>query len=54
MEPASDEPDCEPDPAWEEEIVRRLEKLDSGEVASVPWPEARQRIMGEQAAPEDN
>jgi putative addiction module component (TIGR02574 family) len=30
--------------AWSEEIRRRLERLDSGQAATVPWTEARRRI----------
>lgn len=32
--------------AWAAEIAKRLEDLDSGRVAPVPWPEARRRILG--------
>jgi putative addiction module component (TIGR02574 family) len=31
--------------AWAKEIARRLEDVDSGKVAAVPWAEARRRIL---------
>jgi putative addiction module component (TIGR02574 family) len=31
--------------AWIEEAKRRLAEIDRGEVRTVPWPEARQRIF---------
>lgn len=31
--------------AWDEEIQRRLEELDSGTVPTVPWQEGRRLIM---------
>lgn len=34
------------DEAWEEEIGRRLEQIDSGKVALIPWDEARRVIRG--------
>jgi putative addiction module component (TIGR02574 family) len=30
--------------AWNEEIARRIEDLDSGKVKTVPWEEVRRRI----------
>lgn len=30
---------------WSAEIRRRLERLDSGSAKTVPWPEARRRIL---------
>lgn len=30
--------------AWNEEIARRIEQLDSGKVKTVPWEELRARI----------
>jgi putative addiction module component (TIGR02574 family) len=32
--------------AWDAEIKRRLDQIDSGEVTTIPWPEARRMIMG--------
>lgn len=31
--------------AWSLEIQRRLDRLDSGKAKTVPWPEARRRIL---------
>lgn len=42
LDPASDQGH---DALWGEEIARRLSLLDSGAVATIPWPEARQRIV---------
>lgn len=39
------------DVAWGAEIKRRLEELDSGRVATIPWSEARRMIMGEEDVP---
>ena len=33
------------DEAWAEETRRRLAEIDSGAVATVPWTEARRRIL---------
>ncbi|HKO04016.1 MAG TPA: addiction module protein [Candidatus Acidoferrales bacterium] len=30
--------------AWNEEIARRIEELDSGKVEAIPWEEVRKRI----------
>jgi putative addiction module component (TIGR02574 family) len=30
--------------AWELEVARRLRELDEGEVAAIPWSEARRQI----------
>ena len=32
--------------AWEGEIRKRLAELDSGIVETIPWSEARKRILG--------
>ena len=32
--------------AWQTEISRRMRELDSGAVQTVPWSEARRRIVG--------
>ena len=32
--------------AWDVEIKRRIDELDSGAVTAVPWPEARRMILG--------
>jgi len=37
--------DEEVEAAWSLEIRRRLEMLDSGKARTVPWPEARRRIL---------
>jgi putative addiction module component (TIGR02574 family) len=37
------DPDAEA--AWDAEITRRVQELDSGQVKVVPWSEVRQRIL---------
>ncbi|MBK8233731.1 MAG: addiction module protein [Candidatus Eisenbacteria bacterium] len=37
------DPDVEA--AWEAEVARRVEELDSGQVKTIPWSEARQQIL---------
>lgn len=32
--------------AWAVEIAKRIQELDSGAVAAVPWAEARRMILG--------
>lgn len=41
LDPADD---VDADSAWGEEIRRRLDELDRGQVRAVPWPEARRLI----------
>ena len=43
-----EEPDARD--AWDQEIARRLERLDRGEVKTIPWAEARTMIRGESDA----
>jgi putative addiction module component (TIGR02574 family) len=31
--------------AWDEEIARRIEELDSGKVKCLPWPEVRRMLL---------
>jgi putative addiction module component (TIGR02574 family) len=38
--------DSDVDAAWDVEIKRRIDELDSGKVTAVPWPEARRMILG--------
>jgi putative addiction module component (TIGR02574 family) len=40
-----DEIDADAELAWEAEIARRLEELDSGKVKTIPWSEARRQIL---------
>jgi putative addiction module component (TIGR02574 family) len=40
------EVDQDVDAAWDTEIRRRIDELDSGSVTAVPWPEARRMILG--------
>ena len=41
-----DSVDEEAEAAWEEEIRKRLVDLDSGIIETIPWSEARKRILG--------
>ena len=38
--------DPEAEHAWSREIARRIKEIDSGKVKTVPWSEARRRILG--------
>ena len=51
IESLDDQVDEDLDAAWEAELGRRIEELDSGQVTAVPWPEARRMIMGLPDAP---
>jgi len=42
-EPLEDAPEAEA--AWLAEIERRIAEVDAGKARSVPWPEARERIL---------
>ena len=46
IESLDPEVDREVDEAWDAEIKRRIDELDSGRVTAVPWPEARRMILG--------
>ena len=41
LDPATDEG---AETAWNEEISRRVDELDSGKASTVPWDEVRRRI----------
>lgn len=36
--------------AWDEELARRVEDLDAGRAASVPWTEVKQRLHARRAS----
>jgi len=36
--------------AWDEEIVRRVEDLDSGRATAVPWTEVKRRLLARRAS----
>jgi putative addiction module component (TIGR02574 family) len=40
------EVDEDAEEAWEAEIVRRLQEIDTGVATLIPWPDARRRIIG--------
>ena len=42
--------DADYDTAWDAEIKRRIEQLDSGTVKCIPWEELRAELLGEQRA----
>jgi putative addiction module component (TIGR02574 family) len=46
IESLDPEVDEEAEIAWGAEIVRRIQELESGQVKTVPWSEARRRILG--------
>jgi putative addiction module component (TIGR02574 family) len=45
IESLSGSPDTGVVEAWDHEIQRRTEELDSGAVATLPWSEVRQRLF---------
>jgi len=51
MESLDEHVDEDAETAWAQEIARRLKAVDSGEVATIPWAEARRRILGEGNGP---
>jgi putative addiction module component (TIGR02574 family) len=53
MESLDDHVDEDAEAAWAKEIARRLEEVDSGKVATIPWAEARRRILGGGNGPGD-
>ena len=46
LESLDAEIDEDAEEAWDAEIARRHEEIDSGRVKMVPWSEARRQIMG--------
>lgn len=44
LESLDDHVDVSAEEAWNAEISRRIEELDSGKVKPVPWAEARRQI----------
>jgi putative addiction module component (TIGR02574 family) len=39
------EPDLDAEAAWDAEIRRRVEELDSGAVRTIPWSEVRKHLF---------
>jgi len=46
IESLDPEVDRDMEEAWDVEIKRRIDELDSGAVTAIPWPEARRMILG--------
>lgn len=46
IESLEDATDRDVDAAWRAEIRRRLQQIDSGEVETIDWLEARKMILG--------
>jgi len=46
LESLDDKVDPDAERAWASEIARRVAELDDGSVKSIPWVEARKRIIG--------
>jgi putative addiction module component (TIGR02574 family) len=46
IESLDPEVDRDVEKAWDVEIKRRIDELDSGAVTAIPWPEARRLILG--------
>ncbi|MFO0700547.1 MAG: addiction module protein [Nitrospira sp.] len=39
-----DAPDTDVEQAWQEEVHRRLQQLECGEVKTIPWEEVQRRL----------
>jgi putative addiction module component (TIGR02574 family) len=39
-----EEPDSDVDQAWQEEVQRRLQQIERGEVKAIPWEEVQRRL----------
>jgi putative addiction module component (TIGR02574 family) len=46
IESLEDSVDADAEAAWGKEIAKRLKEIDSGKVHTVPWAEARRKILG--------
>jgi putative addiction module component (TIGR02574 family) len=44
LETTTEESEHEIDPAWRDEVLRRIEQVRSGEVELEPWSEVRRQI----------
>ena len=44
LDSVSEESEHEIDPAWRDEVLRRIEEVRSGAVTPEPWSEVRRRI----------
>ena len=47
LDDADDLDESEHEAAWSSEIAERLREIEAGEVETVPWSEARRRIVRE-------
>lgn len=39
--------DSDIEEAWDAEILRRIEELESGAVQGIPWSEVKRRLLGD-------
>jgi putative addiction module component (TIGR02574 family) len=46
LQSLDNEVDADAEAAWQIEIQKRLQELDSGSVSPIPWSEARRKISG--------
>lgn len=46
LESLDTEVDDDAEEAWDAEIAKRLDEINSGKVKMIPWSEARRQIMG--------
>jgi putative addiction module component (TIGR02574 family) len=47
LESLDDEVDLDAEAAWATEIAKRVAELEHGSVDTIPWAEARRRIVGQ-------
>ena len=48
IESLDHEVDDDDETAWSAEIARRLREVESGQVKTIPWPQARQMIAADE------
>ena len=46
IESLDEDVDEDAEAAWEEEIARRIQQLNSGKAKTIPWSKARRMILG--------
>lgn len=44
IESLEEEPDRDLEAAWQAEVQRRIEELDSGDVETIPWEDVKARL----------
>ena len=45
LESLDDPPESGAEDAWREEVGRRLDEVEKGQVETIPWPEVKRRLL---------